>query len=77
MRYIPMLTFLFVFFDVFNKVLKKLTVGETTVGPWIVGIAVALLLSVAAAEIAFIIATKGVAVYRWLRLKTKRRRIND
>ena len=73
MRYIPTLAFLVVFIDVFTKVLNKLTTGETTTGPWIVGIAAALLLSVVSAEIAFVIANKGVTVYRWLRLKTKRR----
>lgn len=73
MRYIPTLAFLIVFIDVFTKVLNKLTAGEATAGHWIVGIAVAVLLSVTAAEIAFVIANKGVTVYRWLRLKTKRR----
>lgn len=73
MRHIPTIAFLVVFIDVFTKVMNKLTTGETTTGPWIVGIAAALLLSVTSAEIAFVIANKGVTVYRWLRLKTKRR----
>lgn len=71
MRYIPMFAFLFVFFDVFNKVLRGFVANDFTLGAWVVGIAAALLLSVTAAEIAFIIAKKGVAVYRWLRLKIK------
>ena len=74
---IPTLAFLFVFFVVFNKVLRGFAANDFTLGAWIVGIAAALLLSVAAAEIAFAVAKKGVAVCRWLRLKAKRLQIND
>ena len=73
MRHIPTIAFLVVFIDVFTKVLNKLTTGETTTGPWIVGIVAALLLAFTAANVAYILAKKALVIYRWLRSKTKRR----
>ena len=72
MRYIPTLAFLFVFFDVFNNVLRGFTANDSTLGAWIVGIAAALLLAFTAANVAYILARKALVIYRWLRSKAKR-----
>ena len=72
MRHIPTIAFLVVFIDVFTKVLSKLTTGETTTGPWIVGIVAALLLAFTAANVAYILSRKTLVIYRWLRSKAKR-----
>ncbi len=74
MRNIPTLAYLVVFIDVFFSVLSGVMASNSTLGAWVAGIAIALLLSIPSGEIAFVAAKKSVVIYRWLRSTIKLRK---